>query len=1065
MASGNQRTGRTGRTAAVIFAVLFLIIAASCSPSVETVMPTSTGKPTSTPAPSGPEPVVYDFEDGTTQGWIPRGEGVTVSVADEAHSGSHSLLTTDRTMDWHGATVDVADIVEPDTIYEIGAWVKLADGEPESRVILTMQRTPAGGDERYEWISPSAEDGVTDAEWVELKGEYSFTGEVDSLMLYVESTDPELVDFYVDDITITYIGSAKQEPGVYDFEDGTTQGWNPRGDSTVSVSTDEAHGGMYSVLVSGRSADWNGVGLDVSSMLRPGKTYTIGAFVRLADGEPDSRVILTMERTPAGGDTKYEWIAPSDQDGVTDSEWVELSGRYTFTDSDNKLLLYFESPDEELVDFYIDDVTISGLGRLEVQTDIPSLAEYYSDYFLLGAALPSEQLDDEDHVTLLTHHFNLITLENEMKPGPIHPKEDEFRWTGPDKAMAFAKENDITVHGHTLLWHQQGADWMFRDEDNKPLKINAESKGLILQRLEDHIRAVVGRYKDDVAIWDVVNEIIDPSQPDCLSRTDWYTYTGSDYIDTAFRVAHEMDPDAALLINDFSTTEPDKRECLFRVTQDLLARGVPVSGVGHQMHINLELPTVEAIEETIVKFSALGIPQHITELDVSLYTRTNESYDIVPEEVMVKQGYRYKEVFEVFKRQAQYIDTVTFWGMADDHTWLKTFPTVRLNLPLPFDEMLQAKYAYWGMVDPSKLPVLIQTLSAPMGTPVIDGKAERLWYVQSWTELKAGETSVGAFQTLWDEDNLYVFVDVQDATKSPEDRIDVFVDQNNGKTDSYEADDLHIACTNGQCEPQDGLELSYSPTADGYALEVAVALDDSGEIGREIGFDVRVTDGAFPDAPVSWNDSSTSQDSSTAKLGVLTMDEAVALTSAMPGVPVIDAEEDAVWATANEISTDVWALGSSGATAKVKTLWDSKHLYVYAVVTDSLLSKASNNAYEQDSIEVFIDQNNAKTRTYQADDAQYRINFDNEQSFNGGAKAELIQSATKIIDGGYIVELAIILDAVPPVEGGRIGFDFQVNNDEDGDGSRDSIAKWHDPTNESYQNTSGFGLLEFVKPD
>jgi endo-1,4-beta-xylanase len=483
------------------------------------------------------------------------------------------------------------------------------------------------------------------------------------------------------------------------------------------------------------------------------------------------------------------------------------------------------------------------------------------------------------------------------------------------------------------------------------------------------------------------------------------------------------------------------------------------------MHINLELPTVEAIEETIVKFSELGIPQHITELDVSLYTRNNESYDIVPEEVMVKQGYRYKEVFEIFKRQAQHIDTVTFWGMADDHTWLKTFPTVRLNLPLPFDEMLQAKYAYWGMVDPSKLPVLIQTLSAPMGTPVVDGEAERLWYVQSWTELKAGETSVGAFQTLWDEDNLYVFVDVQDATKSPEDRIDVFVDPNNGKTDSYEADDLHIACTNGQCEPQDGLELSYSPTADGYALEVAIALDDSGEIGREIGFDVRVTDGAFPDAPISWNDSSTSQDSSTAKLGVLTMDEAVTLTSAMPGVPVIDAEEDAVWATANEISTDVWALGSSGATAKVKTLWDSKHLYVYAVVTDSLLSKASNNAYEQDSIEVFIDQNNAKTRTYQADDAQYRINFDNEQSFNGGAKAELIQSATKIIDGGYIVELAIILDAVPPVEGGRIGFDFQVNNDENGDGSRDSIAKWHDPTNESYQNTSGFGLLEFVKPD
>jgi endo-1,4-beta-xylanase len=195
----------------------------------------------------------------------------------------------------------------------------------------------------------------------------------------------------------------------------------------------------------------------------------------------------------------------------------------------------------------------------------------------------------------------------------------------------------------------------------------------------------------------------------------------------------------------------------------------------------------------------------------------------------------------------------------------------------------------------------------------------------------------------------------------------------------------------------------------------------------------------------------------------LTFVAAIALTVAMPGSPVIDGVEDAVWATANEISTDVWVMGSSGATAKVRTLWDDQYLYVYAVVTDTKLSKAATNTYEQDSIEVFLDQNNAKTTSYQADDAQYRINFDNEQSFNGDAKAELIKSATRIVPGGYIVELRIKLDYVVPAEGVRIGFDFQVNNDEDGDGTRDSIAKWHDPTDESYQNTSGIGVLEFGK--
>ena len=274
-----------------------------------------------------------------------------------------------------------------------------------------------------------------------------------------------------------------------------------------------------------------------------------------------------------------------------------------------------------------------------------------------------------------------------------------------------------------------------------------------------------------------------------------------------------------------------------------------------------------------------------------------------------------------------------------------------------------------------------------------------------------------------------------------------------------------MACRDAACGPADGVEYSYKPTDGGYRLEAAIALKDPGAIGRQIGFDVRVTDGALPDAPVSWNDNTGSQDSSTAGWGVVTFTEAVALTVALPGTPVIDGVEDAVWATANEISTDVWALGTSGATAKVKTLWDANHLYVFATVTDTLLSKASENSWEQDSIEVFLDQNNAKTKTYQADDAQYRINFENYQTFNGDAKAELIKSAAKVIDGGYVVELAITLDRVQPAEGVVIGFDFQVNNDENGDGIRDSIAKWHDPTNESYQNTSGFGLLEFGKPE
>ncbi len=1007
-------------------------------------------------------PGEYDFEDGTTQGWVPRGEASVSVATDVVHSGSYSLLTTDRKEGWNGATVDVSGLLEPGNTYEIGGYVRLAEGEPDSRVVITMQRTPVGGDALYEWIAPSPENGVTDAEWVYLQGRYSFSGAVSELLLYVESPDEELVDFYIDDITITLIPST-EGPRVYDFEDGTTQGWVPRGEASVNVATGVVHSGSYSLLTTDRKADWHGAIVNMLGLLEPGSTYEIGGYVRLAGGEPASRVIITMQRTPVGGGTKYEWIAPSAENGVTDAEWVYLQGQYSFSGEVSELLLYVESPDAELVGFYIDDIVITRLSGPSVQTDIPSVHETLSPYFLVGAALEPDQLDSERHATLLTHHFNSLTAENVMKPGSIQPTEGNFRWTGPDKLVQFARDNDMAVHGHTLVWHQQAAEWMFRDSEGNPLASTPENKALVLQRLETHIRAVVGRYKDDVNVWDVVNEVIDPSQPDCMLRSRWYELTGTDYIVTAFQVVHEVAPDAVLLINDYGTTDPQRRTCLYNVVRDLRAQGVPIDGVGHQMHINIENPSAAEIEETILMFAELDVEQHITELDVSIYTNDTDSYTTVPEEILVRQGHRYKEVFDVFKRQAAHIQSVTFWGMADDHTWLKTFPIARVNLPLLFDEQLQAKPAYWGIVDPTQLPVAVQQMTVAAGTPTIDGDPEIIWTMQPWAKLQATETFTASFQTLWDEDYLYLFVDVEDSTPGSGDKVEVFIDENNAKAGAYEDDDVHYTCQDGACTPSAGVIVSMQTTSSGYRFEAAFPLATAATTGGQIGFDLCITDGSRPDTPYSWSDPTHSQDTSTVNFGTLKLAEAVRLTVAVRGTPVIDGIEDAVWADAVEVNTTVWVLGESGATARVKTLWDDEHLYVLAVVSDSLLSKAATNPWEQDSFEVFLDQNNAKTTRYESDDGQYRVNYDNEQSFNGAAAAELITSATRIVPGGYVVELAITLDAVTPQEGMRIGFDFQVNNDEDGDGVRDSVVTWNDPTHQSYQNTSRLGVLQFVK--
>jgi endo-1,4-beta-xylanase len=290
-----------------------------------------------------------------------------------------------------------------------------------------------------------------------------------------------------------------------------------------------------------------------------------------------------------------------------------------------------------------------------------------------------------------------------MKPGSIQPSEGEFRWDGADKLVQYARESNLAIHGHTLVWHQQAAEWMFEDSEGNPLEATPENKELVLQRLETHIRAVVGRYKDDVQVWDVVNEVIAPGTS-CMRYSRWYELTGTDYIVTAFRVADEVAPDAVLLINDYGTTDPQRRDCLYEVVSDLRAQGVPIDGVGHQMHISIASPSAAVIEETILRFAELGIEQHITELDMSIYADDTDSYTTVPDEILVRQGKRYRAVFDAFKNQSDHIQSVTFWGMADDHTWLKTFPVARLNLPLLFDEQLQAKPAYWGVVDPTKLP-------------------------------------------------------------------------------------------------------------------------------------------------------------------------------------------------------------------------------------------------------------------------------------------------------------------------------------------------------------------------
>lgn len=347
---------------------------------------------------------------------------------------------------------------------------------------------------------------------------------------------------------------------------------------------------------------------------------------------------------------------------------------------------------------------------MTVSSEDPSLANVYADFFPIGAVIEPNQTEGLTS-ELLKKQVNWIVAENAMKPDAIEPSEGVFTWDRADTIVAFAKDNGMELRFHTLVWHNQTPDWFFRDDQDLPMidetnpKKREANKALLLKRLDTYIATVVGRYKNDISSWDVVNEVIEPGDPDGIRASNWYKITGTDYIETAFRAARKAGgPDIKLYINDYGTDNPVKRDFLYDLVNEMLAKGVPIDGVGHQTHVNIEVPSIANIIESLQMFHDLGLDNQITELDMSLYVY-NDLSDVgyeVPKEILDLQAERYRELFDALRAHKDLLSGVMFWGISDDHTWLSTFPITRTEAPLLFDKQLQAKPAFQAITEFSK---------------------------------------------------------------------------------------------------------------------------------------------------------------------------------------------------------------------------------------------------------------------------------------------------------------------------------------------------------------------------
>ncbi|OAV72402.1 Endo-1,4-beta-xylanase [Bacteroidales bacterium Barb6] len=359
---------------------------------------------------------------------------------------------------------------------------------------------------------------------------------------------------------------------------------------------------------------------------------------------------------------------------------------------------------------------LAGCSTTVEKKHAPTLKDAFADKFYIGAALNSDQFteEDTDAVKVLKEHFNAIVPENCMKSEAIQPFEGQFDFTGADRFVAFGEDNNMFVTGHTLVWHSQAPDWFFTDDAGKDV-----SREVMIERMRNHITTVVSRYRGRIKGWDVVNEaVLDDGS---LRESKFLQIIGDDYIQLAFAFAHEADPDAELYYNDYSMAHPGKRQGVVNLVKSLQEAGIRIDGVGMQAHLNMEFPTPEEFEKSLLAFSELGVKVMITELDLSVLPnpRSDEGADValsyeyqqemnpyadgLPEPVEAAWNSRYSDFFALFLKHQEKISRVTLWGVSDANSWLNDWPVRgRTNYPLLFDRYYEAKPIVKTIIESAK---------------------------------------------------------------------------------------------------------------------------------------------------------------------------------------------------------------------------------------------------------------------------------------------------------------------------------------------------------------------------
>lgn len=768
---------------------------------------------------------------------------------------------------------------------------------------------------------------------------------------------------------------------------------------------------------------------------------------------------------------------------LTPGEWTKFKGSFTIPKGEEKVFIRIIEQGTNYGngvcvkgDYYITGVSMKKVIKPETVVEENGLkwkdaiTKAFGNDAIAGTCLGSNTISIEYLQELAKQHFNAITFENELKPEAVIKLDNgnvTYNFSTADSMLAEIKkwndENaeddiDFKVRGHVLVWHSQTPEWFFHEnyDTNAPYV----DKDTMNKRMEDYIAAVFNHYKNSDYVnmfygWDVVNEAMSDQTGKPRKTSDnsnWariYGDESNEYIINAFRYANKYAPEhIELYYNDYNDCNEPKASGIAQLVKDIkAAEGTRIDGVGMQAHHNFADPSVAQIKSAINKYlDALGEGGTIqmTEFDVKRSTTLDSADKIKAEHD--KQAWRFKEIFDAYRdieeaREGS-VGGITMWGITDETSWLQNNNSVGgassggTQAPLLFyvdNYVAKAKPAFYAFFDDKvdDLAPMIQSV-----TVMQQMKADNFDIGRSYDV-----AGVAKFVPMWTNEGLTIKISVTDNTDNgANDKVTVYIDEANSKSEGNYAK-VTVARN----------AAGVTSTASGYETIVTIPMVTGS--AKRLGIDVAVDNNGTVSV---FNDKKGGQDSSSEYYAEAIMKPYAEINK---GTVSIDGNADAAWANVDVIPLSI-VLGAE-VTATAKALWDAENLYVYVEVKDANLDATASADHEKDSVEVFIDENNAKAETYEDDDKQYRVNIENEQTFKGTkCMAENIKSAVVKTSDGYVLEAAYKWTDITPSNGKQIGIEFQINDAKGG--ARIGTASWYDDSGQGYQNPSVLGTALLV---